>query len=321
MPLIQNSSYHPPLWLPGGHLQTIFSALLRRVPQLAVREERLELADGDFLDLSWARAGRRRLAILSHGLEGSAQDSYIRSMAVALLDAEWDVLAWNFRGCGSQPNRLLRMYHSGATADLSAVITHASTRHPAESLALIGFSLGGNLTLKYLGENPSIVPSAIQGSVVFSTPCDLADSSRVLASVANKLYMERFLISMREKILQKDRLFPGQLDVRGLERIRTFQEFDDRFTAPINGFRDAAEYWEKNSSRQYLTAIRVRTLAVNALNDPFLGCLCFPREEAAASEFFHLETPAHGGHVGFPTGPLAAGSWADRRAVDFLDGI
>jgi predicted alpha/beta-fold hydrolase len=319
MPFIENSCYQSPLWLPGGHLQTIFSALLRRAPQLGARAERLELADGDFLDLSWVEVGRPRLAILSHGLEGSFQDSYIRSMAAALVNAGWDVLAWNFRGCGPKPNRLLRTYHSGATADLSAVITHACAQHPAESLALIGFSLGGNLTLKYLGENPSIVPPAVQGAVVFSTPCDLANSSSALASVANKLYMERFLISMREKIRQKDRLFPGKLDVRGLERIRTFEEFDDRFTAPINGFRDAAEYWQKNSSRQFLNEIRVRTLAVNARNDPFLGLLCFPREEAYASEFFHLEIPANGGHVGFPSGPVAAESWAARRAIEFLD--
>ena len=146
MPLIQTSSYRAPSWLPGGHAQTIYPALFRRVARVTMRAERLELADGDFIDLQWAEHGNSRLAILSHGLEADATTGYIQAMAAALIRRGWDVLAWNFRGCGGVPNRLLRMYHSGATEDLQAVISHALENHPADSIDLIGFSLGGKLT-------------------------------------------------------------------------------------------------------------------------------------------------------------------------------
>ncbi|RYD47074.1 MAG: alpha/beta fold hydrolase [Verrucomicrobiaceae bacterium] len=316
MPFLQDSSYRAPSWLPGGHAQTIYPALFRRVPFVTTRTERLELPDGDFIDLAWAESGSNRLAILSHGLEASMRTEYIQGMAGALHRRGWDVLMWNFRGCGGEPNRLLRMYHSGATEDLRSVIQHALARHPAEEIDLIGFSLGGNLTLKLVGEDPDNLPPQIRSALAFSTPCDLACSSRQLSLFSNKIYMERFLIAMRSKVRAKKRMFPDQLDVTGLGRIRTFQEFDDRYTAPIHGFENAADYWKRNSSRQFLTAIRIPTLLVNAANDPFLGPACHPREEAEGSDAFHFEMPLTGGHVGFPGGSRE--NWAETRALEFL---
>ena len=316
MPLLQQSSYHAPPWLPGGHAQTIYPALFRRVAPVTRRPERLELPDGDFIDLAWEEKGRKRLAILSHGLEASMNTEYIQGMAGALVRAGWDVLAWNFRGCGGQPNRLLRMYHSGATEDLHSVIRHALANHPAETIDLIGFSLGGNLTLKLIGEDPDHLPLQIHSAVAFSTPCDLACSSRQLSLLSNKIYMERFLVAMRSKVRAKKRMFPDQLDLTGLGRIRTFAEFDDRYTAPIHGFDSAEDYWRRNSSRQFLPSIRIPTLLVNAANDPFLGLGCFPREEAESSDQFHLEVPLTGGHVGFPGGGRE--NWAETRAIEFL---
>lgn len=318
MPLIDISSYRAPFWLPGGHLQTIHPALFRRVARVTMRAERLELADGDFIDLEWAEQGRQRLAILSHGLEADMGTAYMQGMAAALVRRGWDVLAWNFRGCGHEPNRLLRMYHSGATEDLHAVVLHALDKHPAESIDLIGFSLGGNLTLKYLGESPADLSPRLRRAVVFSVPCDLACSSRQLSFPSNRIYMERFLRAMRAKLREKSRMFPGQLDLTGLDRIRTFQEFDDRFTAPLHGFRDAADYWERNSSRQFLTRIPLPTLLVNAANDPFLGPGCYPREEAETSACFHLEVPETGGHVGFPTFAGCGEYGSETRAAEFL---
>ncbi len=318
MPLIQDSTYRPPSWLPGGHTQTIFPALFRRVAHVTNRADRLELTDGDFIDLEWAGSGSPRLAILSHGLEANTKTEYIQGMAAALLRRGWDVLAWNFRGCSHEPNRLLRMYHSGATEDLHAVISHALVNHPAESIDLIGFSLGGNLTLKYLGERPAELPPQIHRAVAFSVPCDLACSSRQLSVPSNKIYMERFLVAMRAKVRAKMRMFPDQLDLVGLNRIRTFAQFDDRYTAPIHGFLDAADYWKRNSCRQFLPFITVPTLLVNAANDPFLGPGCYPRDEAQASDCFHLEIPATGGHVGFPTVGNGGESWAETRAAEFL---
>ena len=318
MPSIRESTYHAPFWLPGGHAQTIYPALFRRVERVTGDRERLELPDGDFIDLEWAGKGGRRLAILSHGLEADLESSYIQGMAAALVRRGWDVLAWNFRGCGGGPNRLLRMYHSGATEDLQAVVLHAIGNHPADSIDLIGFSLGGNLTLKYLGERPFELPGKIRRAVTFSVPCDLACSSRQLSIASNRIYMERFLVAMRSKVRAKKLMFPDQLDLTGLERIRTFQEFDDRYTAPIHGFRDAEDYWAKNSSRQFLPSIQVPTLLVNALNDPFLGSGCYPHEEAAASGCFHFESPRTGGHVGFTAFGNEGEYWSETRAMEFL---
>ncbi|MGL4401888.1 MAG: YheT family hydrolase [Luteolibacter sp.] len=318
MPLIDESPYIAPTWLPGGHVQTIYPALFRRVAPVASRAERLELPDGDFIDLEWSGHTSSRLAILSHGLEADMKTGYIRGMAAALVRRGWDVLAWNFRGCGREPNRLLRMYHSGATEDLDSVVRHALKNHPADSVDLIGFSLGGNLTLKYLGECPVGLPPQLHRAVVFSVPCDLACSSRQLALPSNRIYMDRFLVAMRAKIRVKKAMFPDQLDLTGLDRIRTFQEFDDRFTAPIHGFRDAEDYWTRNSSRQFIPHLVLPTLLVNAANDPFLGPACFPHAEAEASSCFHFESPATGGHVGFPTFGNGGEYWPETRAAEFL---
>jgi predicted alpha/beta-fold hydrolase len=321
MPLIDHSDYRAPSWLPGGHLQTIHPALFRRVAHVTTRTERLELPDGDFVDLEWSGRSRGRLAIISHGLEADFRTPYMQGMAAALIRRGWDVLVWNFRGCGEEPNRLPRMYHSGATEDLHAVVCHALECHPATAIDLIGFSLGGNLTLKYLGERAGDRSGRLHGAVAISVPCDLACSSHQLSLRTNRIYMQRFLRDLRSKVRLKDRMFPGQLDLAGLDRIRSFREFDDRFTAPIHGFRDAEDYWARNSSRQFLPRIDLPTLLINAVNDPFLGPGCYPRAEAAASACFHLETPETGGHVGFPTFGKGGEYWSETRGAGFLAGI
>lgn len=317
MPLVPNSTYQAPFWLPGGHLQTIVPALVRKVPHHTRQKERLELADGDFLDLEWFNEGRSRLAIVSHGLEASAGATYIQSMASRLIRHGWDVLAWNYRGCSGEMNRLPRFYHSGASEDLHAVIEHALARHSAAEVDLIGFSLGGNMTLKYLGERADHSPR-LHRAVTFSVPCDLACSSKTLGTLFNRsVYMKRFIDSLAGKIRAKQPMFPDLLDPTRLRGVRTFKQFDDRYTAPLHGFRDAEDYWARSSSRQFLSRIRIPTLLVNAANDPFLGPGCYPREEAAASDHFHLEIPATGGHVGFPGG--GSESWLERRTVEFLN--
>jgi hypothetical protein len=228
------------------------------------------------------------------------------------------VLAWNFRGCGGEPNRLLRCYHSGDTADLHAVLTHGLGRRSYADAVLVGFSIGGNQLLKYLGEDPERVPRAVRAAVAFSVPCDLAGSARVLARPANRFYMEYFLRSLRAKARLKNRLFGGILDLDGLDAMTTFDAFDDRFTAPLHGFAGAADYYRRASSLPHLEAIRVPTLLINALDDPFLSPSCFPAEAAAASRQLVLETPVSGGHVGFVERNRDNLYWSERRAAAFL---
>src|ERR1700757_1233047 len=224
MPVL-TSRFRPPFFLGNGHIQTVLSALLPPRSHIAIQRERLELIDGDFLDLDWARIGADRLTILSHGLEGSSDARYIRGMAAALNAAEWDVLVWNFRGCSQETNRLPRLYHSGETGDLGAVIDFAATRY--SRIALVGFSLGGNLILKYLGEaNPH---PAVIGAVAISVPIDLAATARALDHRwSNRIYLRRFIKSLIAKVETKARRFPDQVDVSRSRAIRTLQEFADR---------------------------------------------------------------------------------------------
>ena len=316
MPVVA-SRFQPPPWLRNAHLQTVWAVWARRGIRLYYERERLELPDGDFLDLDWSRAGHHdRLAILSHGLESDSSAGYVRGMAAALNAAGWDALAWSFRGCGPEPNRLLRFYHSGETGDLGRVVAHAAWTY--RQVILIGFSLGGNLTLKYLGEarpHPAVV-----GGVAISAPVDLASSAgRLDRQRGNRIYLRRFLRTLIAKVEAKALVFPGEIDTAGIRRIRSFQEFDDRYTARLHGFRDAADYWAKASARPFLPRIDLPALLLNARDDPFLAPECFPTEEAGASAHFFLEAPAHGGHVGFIEGWRRRGpNWLERRTVEFL---
>ena len=321
MPLIATSAYRPTALLANGHLQTIAASTLRRVPGVSYRRERLELPDGDFVDLDWALAGpasAARLGIISHGLEGDSGRPYVRGMARALNQAGFDALAWNYRGCGGETNRLLRAYHLGDTDDLAAVITHAVEAKSYPELFLTGFSAGGNVTLKYLGENAARVPAQVRRAAVFSVPTDLKASSHQISRWQNRVYLRRFMRSLREKMRVKAAYLPGQLDLTELNQLRNFPEFDARYTAPLHGFASADEYYEQSAAGQYLAGIRVPTLLVNALNDPFLAATCYPRAAAAASEYFYLETPAGGGHVGFNENGPAGSYYSERRAVDFF---
>jgi hypothetical protein len=299
-------------------VQTVLPVLLPRRVNLSFERERWELADGDFLDLDWARSGRQRVAILSHGLEGSSKNACVRGMAAALVAAGWDVLAWNFRGCGGEPNRLLRFYHSGETGDLAAVIGYAAAEYAR--IALIGFSLGGNVTLKYLGE-AGIHPAVVAGAGI-SVPVDLAASVRVLDQRwANRIYVRRLLEPLVTKVEAKARLFPDQLDVAGARAIRTFAEFDNRYTAPLHGFRDASDYWARSSARRFLPRITVPTLLLNTRNDPLLAPECFPFEEAEANPALFLEAPESGGHIGFLDLVHGLQPWSERRVVEYLTSL
>ena len=316
MPVLR-SHFRPPPLLGNGHAQTILPVLLPRRITLPFTRTRLELADGDFLDLDWLRAGHGRLAIIAHGLEGSSSQKYVRGMAATLHAGGWDVLAWNFRGCGGEPNRLLRAYHSGDTADLAAVIAHAAA--DCGRIALVGFSLGGNVTLKYLGEAPP--HPAITAAAAISVPLDLASSARALDQRrGNRLYLRRFLVPLIAKIEAKARAFPGKLKTDGIRAIRSLQEFDDRYTAPLHGFRDAADYWKRASARQFLPRISIPTLILNARNDPFLTADSMPGPEAEANPSLFLEAPESGGHVGFLDLARGVQPWSERRVAEFLAG-
>jgi predicted alpha/beta-fold hydrolase len=319
MPLVE-SDYQPPLGFRNGHWQTIYASLFRRVPDVVYRREQIDTPDDDFLDLDWVKTGADRVVILSHGLEGSTQRSYIRGMARALSQCRWDVIAWNYRGCGGTPNRQLRSYHSGATEDLEVVVQHALAME-YEQVALVGFSLGGNLTLKYLGERGAELDSRICAAATFSVPTDLDAGSAHLDGRSNWIYAKRFLVNLREKVRQKRTQYPDALPGYDEAAITSLRAFDDCYTAPLHGFADAADYYAQSSSKPFIADIAVPTLIVNAADDPFLPEACYPVGETRDHPHVFLETPARGGHVGFVAFHPDKMFWSEQRAIGFLDTV
>ena len=319
MPIVSPSSYRPPLLFRSGHLQTVYPSLFRRVTGVDYRRRRLTTPDDDFIDVDLSSVGAGRIAVVTHGLGGNSSRQYVLGMVRELNRCGWDALAWNFRGCSGEPNRKLRFYHSGDTDDLHSVIGHVLNNGPYTDIALLGFSLGGNITLKYIAERVDPASSRIRAAVVFSVPCDLRAGALKMGSPANSLYMKRFIRLLHENIRRKMVLFPEEIDDRGYESIRNFRQFDDRYTAPLHGFQDAEDYWRRSSSKPLLHNISIPTLLVNAKDDPFLDESCYPFDQARENPFFHLETPTHGGHVGFVSSNAEGRYWSESRAVEFLN--
>jgi uncharacterized protein len=315
---IHTSRFHPPWPLRSGHAATILSVFMPSPDFHWAHRQRHELPDGDFLDYDHTEPRHGRLALLSHGLEGSSQAIYIRQMAAGLSTAGWDVWGWNYRGCSGVLNRRPHFYHSGATDDLHALVEKASTTYP--EIVLIGFSLGGNLLLKYLGERAAL--PEIKKAVAISAPVDLASSARAIDQRRlNIIYQKRFLRTLKEKIAAKAQLFPHEIKTDRLAQVTTLSEFDDFFTAPLHGFASAADYWEKCSAQRYFDGLRVPALLLNAKNDPILDTPSFPDKIAAAHDFLTLEMPAHGGHVGFIDLEKNTTPWFVRRTLEYLAAV
>ncbi len=242
---------------------------------------------------------------------------YLLGLAHALSDAGFGVLRWNMRGCGNLRNRLQTWYHSGQSDDLNYVVSHALGHHWGD-IALVGISMGGNITLKYLGESGTSLSPRIRAAVAISVPMDLKGSATELAKPKNGLYMQYLLHPLRARMREKAAKFPGCFDISKLSSIRTFHEFDALFTAPYHGFKSVDDYWERSSSKQFLLSIRAPTLIISARDDPFLSAGCFPTEIARTSDHIFLEIPAHGGHVGFIKNLALKQTWLDRRVVEFF---
>lgn len=313
MPVIENSTYIPPRLFKNPHISTIFPALFRQVGGISYLRERIETPDNDFVDLDWSTIGSDRLVLVLHGLEGSAQSAYVKGIVKAFNRKNIDAAALNFRSCSGEMNRNLYTYHSGATADLNTVIQHISMRNGYKSLILVGFSLGGNMILKYLGEQGKSTPAIIEQAIVFSVPCDLEGCSYRMAKRENKIYMMRFMMGLKQKIKRREKEYKEILDIKKLYKASSFLDFDEHFTAPVFGFKNAKDYWTKASSKSFIPNITTPTLLVNAKNDSFLTDSCFPYDLAKKNPNFYLETPDYGGHVGFVQFG-GEGYWMEERA-------
>ncbi|MEL6824159.1 MAG: alpha/beta fold hydrolase, partial [Calditrichota bacterium] len=273
-------TYRPPRFLWNGHLQTIFPNLTRKVEGVQYDRERINTPDSDFLDLDWSRVGSDSLVVVSHGLEGSAQREYVLGIAWSFNRRNVDMVGVNCRGCSGEPNRLLRYYNSGSSDDLHTALLHISETYSYKKIALVGFSMGGNITLKYLGEQGKEMLPELAAAAVFSVPCDLGASCRQLQLKANYIYRKRFLLKLREKVRIKMELMPGQISDENYSSIKSLADFDDRYTAPLHGYTSADDYYNKCSSKHFIPHITLPTLIVNAKNDPFLPNESYPLAEA-----------------------------------------
>jgi len=316
MPVVKKSKYTRNHLLFNGHLQTIYPAIFRKKDPLPFEKERIKTPDGDFLDLDWLKCGSKNLVIISHGLEGNSQRPYMTGMAKVFFDAGYDVLNWNFRSCGDTMNLNPFFYHSGATYDLDLVVSHASEMYP--SIYLVGFSLGGNLTLKYLGETFWKSKKYIKKAIAISVPLDLGESCDKIDKPGNKIYALKFLYSLKQKIRQKAKVYPDLITTKKLSGITSLRAFDNAYTAPLHGFVDATDYYQLCSSIHYLSGIDLPTLILNAQNDPFLSKSCFPIDSGQYSKNLFLEFPQHGGHVGFSPRSGHDRFWSETRALEFI---
>lgn len=319
MPIIDASDYRKSFWMINEHWETITPGLLRNPKPLNYTRERISTSDGDFLDLDFIYKEKKRIVILSHGLEGHSDKYYMRGMAHQFLRNDWDTLSWNCRSCSEEINLKPQLYHHGATQDLDDVIQHVLEKK-YEQVLLVGFSLGGSLVVKYLGESIRNPPNKIVGGIVYSIPCQLGSCAKQLSAPGNGFYLNRFLKKLKDKIILKASQFPEVFDLAEIDNISSFYEFDSVYTAPLYGFENAEAFYTYASAGNYIDGIKVPVLLVNSLNDPMFPEDCYPYKAAKSHEYFFLETPNKGGHMGYwHIGEEV--SWAEKRASQFVQRI
>lgn len=316
MPVIEDVNYRPSGILKLRHVNTMYPYLLRKPANPPYERTRMETPDGDFVDLDWLRSGAANVAILCHGLEGSSGSQYIQHTAVLLHAQGWDVCALNYRSCSGQLNRTPTMYHSGFTQDLHEVVTTQMEQY--DTIGLVGFSLGGNMILKYLGDGRLPIDEKVKAAVTMSVPTDLAGSSAKIGAWYNYPYEVRFLKTLLPKMRAKQEQHPDVIPLASIQKVNSLVTFDDYFTGPLHGFRDAAAYYSQCNSLQFLDQISLPTLLINALDDPFLSAASHPFDIAASSKYLHFKAPKFGGHVGFTTfGQL--NYWNEIETLTFLN--
>jgi hypothetical protein len=319
-------AYRAPLWLPGGHLQTVYGALFSPCPHVSYRRERWDSAphgvpDGDFIDVDFIETmPGAPMLIVFHGLEGSSQSPYALALMAVCRVLGWNGMVAHFRGCSGEINRLPRAYHSGDATDIDWILRKASER-ASGALYAAGISLGGNALLKWLGESGNTAGQFVRAAVAISAPVDLMAGGEALGHGMNLLYTTYFLHSLKRKSLLKLRLHPGIYDATAVTRSRTLREFDSVVTAPLHGFRSTDDYWTRASSKPGLVDVRVPTLLVNALNDPFLPAQALPGPTHVSS-WVSLDFPEQGGHVGFSSPHFPGRSeWLPERIFDFFRNV
>ncbi|RPI46367.1 MAG: hydrolase [Betaproteobacteria bacterium] len=322
--------YTPPAWLRNAHVHTIYAACVARSPTVKLRRERWPTPDGDFIDLDWladapgaaaaGTAGEPPFIVLFHGLEGSSQSHYARTLMHAVAERGWRGAVVHFRGCSGEPNRLARAYHSGDSAEVDWILARIRGSVPGP-LCAVAVSLGANVLLKWLGEKAEAARDVVAAACAISAPMDLVATGNALDRGFNRIYGWNFLRTLKRKSLEKLTRYPGLGDARRIRHARTLRSFDDHVTAPLHGFVDAQDYWTRSSSKPWLKRIAVPTLVLNACDDPFLPADALPAP-SDVSAAVTLQFPRYGGHVGFVTGRFPGSlEWLPRRILRFIEAV
>jgi len=314
--------YRAPFWLPGGHVQTIYPAFVSR-PSVAYRRQRVDTPDGDFVDFDWLAGGASAdapLVVLFHGLEGGSGSHYALALMARLAAIGWRGVVPHFRGCSGEPNRLARAYHSGDYAEVGWMLETIRAHEPKAPMFAAGVSLGGSALLNWLGREEHRARAILEAAAAISTPLDLTAAGISIGQGLNRIYSRHFLSTLVPKAIAMARRFPSALDAAAIALADSMYRFDETVTAPLHGFAGADDYWRRASSKPWLKGIAVRTLVLNARNDPFIPAESLPsRSDASAS--VTIEQPDGGGHGGFLSPRFPGGlDWLPRHVVAFFEG-
>lgn len=316
MPIL-TSDFNPSLPFKNAHFNTMYRPLFMK-DTINYKRKRVTTWDADFIDLDLSIVGSSSLVLLIHGLEGSANSNYMISTSNYLNKDGFDTVSMNLRSCSGEDNLLLKTYHSGKTDDVHFIIKHLIANYNYQNIIIVGFSLGGNLTLKYLGEYNDI-PTQVKGGIAISVPIDLTSSQAELIKLKNKIYLNEFIKSIKLKMLEKADKFPDfNLNKELLFKATKFRHLEKQYTVPVFGFKNSEDYWQKASSKPYIPKIKVPTLLINSLDDSFLSKECYPFDEAENSSKFHLLTPNYGGHVGFISSFSDQEKWIEKNITHFI---
>ena len=322
MEILNAHPFEPPWWLRNPHLQTFGARYIRRAPLPDMCTERWTTPDDDFLDLHFL-AGRADMptALLLHGLEGSVESTYLKGLIQELARHNWNLVAMEFRTCSGEINRAKRMYHSGETGDVAFVVDRLIERRPDIELYIAGYSLGGNVTAKWFGETGDTLPKNIKAGAAVSAPYDLVTAGIHMDHSFSRIYVLHFLRKLVPKAIEKDRQYPGVLDIEKVKNARTFREFDDHATAPLHGFKDAHDYYTSVACGRFLEGIRRPTLLLSSADDPFNPGEMLPYDLAERHPYLHPQFTQRGGHVGFIRrgDSSAVGYWAEEQIVRFFE--
>lgn len=310
--------YRAPAWLPGGQAQTLWPLLIKPRP-IALRRERWDTPDGDFIDVDFLDGPRDApLLVLFHGLEGSARSHYALSTAHACQTAGWRLALPHFRGCSGELNRRPRAYHSGDSAEIDWILRSMQGENGGRRLHAAGVSLGGNALLKWAGEQGAAAGERVTGVAAFCPPLDLAACGHHLAKGFNRIYTQHFLQTLKARSAARLQRFPGLFDEKRMRLASNLYQFDDAVTGPVHGFAGADDYWQRASAKPWLKSIAIPALTVNPKNDPFLPARYLPTP-ADVSPSVRLEQPAEGGHVGFVSGSFPGKlDWLPQRLLHFF---